>query len=174
MTLHDSVDALGPTPPGPAPGAEDVREITALQVEYCESVDDGDFARFARLFRRGTWRGMPGAEVEDWMRRNIFTYDGATYTEHRVHDITLAPGSSQDEVCGTCAIHVTQRFPDERPVLVTRNTYADRFRRVDGPWRFSSRVITRRLPGDDSRHRRPVGRPAGDEEGSNTCGSSTA
>lgn len=171
MTAHEPADAPGPTPPGPAVsdpappgralGPADTREITALLAEYCASVDAGDFARFARLFRHGTWLGMPGAEVEDWMRRNIFTYDGATYTRHRVHGTVLTPGGSADEAHGTCAIEVTQRFPAGPMVLVTENTYADRFRRVDGRWRFASRVITRRLPGDDSRHRRPGGLPDG-------------
>jgi len=177
VTDHDSGDAPGPVPAGPALGAGDAREITALHAEYCASVDAGDFARFARLFSRGTWLGMPGSEVEEWMHRNVLTYGGATYTRHRVHGITLTPGSSPDEVHGTCAIEVTQQFPDEQAVLVTDNTYADRFRRHDGLWQFASRAITRRLPGDDSRHRRPGGRPTtpdGDEEGSSTCGSSTA
>ncbi|MEW2521643.1 nuclear transport factor 2 family protein [Actinacidiphila alni] len=158
MTPHEGAEAPGPHPPGPAPGAEDTRRITALLTAYCASVDAGDFARFARLFRHGTWLGMPGAEVEDWLRRNVLTYDGATYTTHRTYDIALtrggSRGGSRDEAYGTCAIEVTQRFPGEPARLVTRNTYADRFRRLDGRWWFASRVITRRRPGDDSRHRR--------------------
>ncbi|MFF7194957.1 nuclear transport factor 2 family protein [Streptomyces sp. NPDC088197] len=174
MTRRDPVDAPGPTPRGPALDAQDVRRITALLTAYCDSVDTGDFARFARLFRDGTWLGMPGADVEDWMRENVLTYDGATHTRHRVHDISLAPGGSRDEAYGTCGIEVTQRFPGERALLVTRNTYADRFRRVDGRWRFDSRTITRRQPGDDSRHRRRGSGRDDNQKGRGTCGSSTA
>ncbi|MFT4289151.1 nuclear transport factor 2 family protein [Nocardioides sp.] len=154
MSRHLLSDALGPVLPGPALDEEAVRQITALQMDYCASVDGADFARFAWLFRGGTWLGMPGSQVEDWLRRNLLTYDGATHTHHRLHTITLTRGSSADEVTGTCAIHVTQQLPGGPALLVTHNTYADRFRRVNGSWRFGSRAITRRLPGDDSWHRR--------------------
>jgi hypothetical protein len=129
-------------------------DVERLLREYCRLIDDADLDGFALLFAHGTWCGIPGpGAVRQWLQDNVVLHDGRTLTRHRLHGVAIDVAPSGDRASATCGITVTQHL-DDGPVLVTRNTYADRFVRLDGRWHFESRRITRREPGDDSRHRR--------------------
>jgi hypothetical protein len=136
-------------------GARDDAAIRRLVFEYARLIDAADFDRFARLFRHATWLGRHGhAAVCSWLEANIITYDGATLTEHVVSNVVISINADGRRAAGTCDITVHQRLPGRDPILVTSNSYADTFVRDGTRWRFASRDLTRREPGNDSWHRR--------------------
>ncbi len=129
--------------------------IRRLLDEYACLVDDADFDGFARLFRGATWLGQPGSDaVRAWLEANVITYGGETLTEHVVSNVMIRVDADRLRASATCDVTVRQSPPGRPPVLVTSNSYADAFVRDGAGWRFASRELTRREPGDDTWHRR--------------------
>jgi 3-phenylpropionate/cinnamic acid dioxygenase small subunit len=134
---------------------EDRSDIEDLLVAYAHTIDSGDLAGFAELFRHGMWLGREGYdEVLTWLRDNVILYDGDTWTQHLVSNIRLDLGSNPDQVSALSCIAVVQQPPGEALRAVRVNTYQDTFVRAEGSWRFETRTVVRRMMGDDSGHLR--------------------
>jgi len=135
--------------------AEDRYAIERLLYEYAFRLDSGDLERFAELFRDGVWLGHRGRDaVLEWTRSNIYLYDGLPLTQHVVSNVSIEVG--QDDAHATSYLTVTQRSPDTaRLEVITTVRYEDIFARTEQGWAWRDRRPTRRLLGDNSRHRRP-------------------
>jgi hypothetical protein len=148
---------------GSALDDDDRRAITALVHRYCTLVDDGDFAGFAGLFAHGTWvvEGDPSGgdrgrdAVLDRLEQNVIRYgDGRPNTHHVTTNLDIEGDSELGAATATCYVTVLQAVPPDFPLQpIFAGSYADRFSRVDGDWRFDERRIRPDLVGDLSRHR---------------------
>lgn len=135
---------------------EDRAAIERLLVEYAYRLDAGEFERFAELFADGVWLGHSGYDaVLEWVRGNLYLYGDIPLTQHVVSNVAIDVDG--DTARATSYLTVAQRSPDaERFDVITTVRYEDEFARRDGGWVFRDRRPTRRLIGDNSRHRRSV------------------
>jgi len=136
-------------------------EISNLLYRYAERIDDGDYAGLAELFadavitQEGTGMETRGREdiqamYETWTRR--YADNGTPHTRHVTTNVIF----DIDEEAGTAStrsyVVVFQRT-DVLPLQpVITNRYHDRFRRVDGAWRWEHRHMLDFYNGDLSQH----------------------
>ncbi|MFE6050728.1 nuclear transport factor 2 family protein [Kitasatospora sp. NPDC056446] len=147
--------------------------IGNLIARYAELLDDGDFAGLGLLLADATFIGSGepvhgSAAIERLFRDTLIVYaDGTPRTQHVVtntvvefdDDIDVDGGDGDgDDRPGTAAarsyVTVLQALPGLplRPIAAGR--YHDRFRRLDGRWRFTERRVRITLLGDVSHHLR--------------------
>jgi hypothetical protein len=134
--------------------------IARLVYAYAELIDTGDFAGIGLLFGDATIDPgdgslYTGAEaVQAMYDRNTRRYpdNGTPHTRHVTTNLII--DVDDDAGSGTCRSYVVvfQQVDDFPLQPVWSNRYQDRFRRVDGEWRFAHRRMTDHLPGDVSRH----------------------
>jgi hypothetical protein len=138
--------------------------IANLVATYAERVDLGDFGGVGSLFADAAFRAVlpdgsiassEGAEaVEATMRSMVLTYDGVPATKHVTTNLIIEVDG--DERTAGCRSYFTvfQQCPDLplQPIIAGR--YHDRFKVVDGVWRFADRLVFTDLVGDLSRHLR--------------------
>jgi hypothetical protein len=134
--------------------------VLNLVYRYPELIDGGDFEGIGRLFADATIDAGDGAPyvgaaaIQEMYERNTRRYDD-TGTPHTRHVITN-PIVEIDEAAGTAVcrsyVVVFQQVEGFALQPVWSNRYEDRFRRVDGVWRFESKTMSEHMPGDVSRH----------------------
>ncbi|MEO8694008.1 MAG: nuclear transport factor 2 family protein [Acidimicrobiales bacterium] len=134
--------------------------VLNLVYRYPELIDSGDFEGIGRLFEHATINtgdGVPcvgATAIQEMYERNTRRYPD-TGTPHTRHVITN-PIVEIDEATGTaiCRSYVVvfQQVDDFPLQPVWTNRYEDRFRLVDGAWRFESKTMSDHMPGDVSRH----------------------
>ncbi|MEU6419606.1 nuclear transport factor 2 family protein [Streptomyces spiralis] len=144
-----------------APPVSGYHAIPNLLARYAELIDTGDFAGVGRLFADATItveeNGLTvsgPAEVqamyERWTR--LYPDNGTPHTRH----VTTNPILEVDDEAGTatCRSYVTVfQCTDALPLQpILSGRYHDRFRRVDGVWRFEHRHMINEYTGDLSRH----------------------
>ena len=146
--------------------------ITNLLYRYAEMVDGGRFEELAdELFAHAEFvvapppaRRLDGRAMARLMAATTIRYeDGTPRTKHVISN----PIVEVDEGAGTAACRsyytVLQQTGGIRLQPIVAGRYHDRFRRIDGEWRFTERDYTLMdLVGDVSRHLR---RPGQDHEG---------
>ena len=134
--------------------------ILNLVYRYPELIDSGDFAGIGQLFAHAaidTGDGVPcvgAAAIQEMYERNTRRYadTGTPHTRHVISnpivEIDEAGGAA---VCRSYVV-VFQQVDDFPLQPVWTNRYEDRFRLVDGSWRFESKRMSEHMPGDVSRH----------------------
>jgi uncharacterized protein (TIGR02246 family) len=133
--------------------------IRALVAEYAARLDAGDLDGIASLFADATFRSTRGGPVRtgtEEVRRMydpVTLYDdGTPRTKHVLGNIDVEVDTGGLTASSRCTFTVLQAAPGAPLRAVLVGTYADRFTRVDGPWRFVERVVSPDLVGDLSTH----------------------
>jgi ketosteroid isomerase-like protein len=135
--------------------------VPRLIARYAELIDSGDFAGVGELFACATItveendNQVSGAEevrsmYEQWTRR--YPDNGTPHTRH----VTTNHILDVDDESGTATCHsyvtVFQRTDELSLQPILSGRYHDRFRRVDGEWRFEHRHMINEYTGDLSQH----------------------
>lgn len=132
----------------------DTLAIHELLYRYAELVDAGDFGGVGRLFSRGTFAGVEGAEAIT----RLFTATTRRYREHgntpRTRHLVLNPivevdGDAAAARSTFCVVQATETVPLQ-PIVVGR--YRDTFARDDDGWHFTARQVDVEHVGDVSAH----------------------
>ncbi|MFT4768838.1 MAG: hypothetical protein ACI8RN_001977 [Glaciecola sp.] len=130
--------------------------ITALMVEYCNSIDRGDLTGCAGLFAAGAW-GIEGdlahgSAAVKAVLDNVTLYEGKPCTRHLISNVQIkVDGLSASS---TSCITVMQGVPGHfqlQPIFI--GSYYDRFQKDENGWVFLERKIVPDLVGDLSFHR---------------------
>ncbi len=134
---------------GTIPEPQHVADVLAIQdlvVSYAHAVDDRDWVRWEALFlpdahidytSAGGIAGAP-AELARWMPDAMAAF---TWFLHSIstHEIRFV---NDDEAAGR--VHVFNRngavWEGQPEVVDVSGVYVDRYRRIDGAWRFAERV----------------------------------
>ena len=159
--LPYDVNAGGPPledlPPMPVP--EDAHAaVETLIFTYAERVDLGDFEGAGEVFAHGERRfgpeGTPlgGPALAEALRSSFRMHDGNPRTKHVTTNVLI----DVDEEAGTATARSYFTVPQatrELPLqLIAAGRYHDAFERVDGAWRFRSRVILLDHQGEIGQH----------------------
>jgi hypothetical protein len=136
--------------------SDSVQEITAMIYRYCELVDSGDFASFARLFEHGVWhKASPGVEgVRSYLDEHVLLHDGLPCTTHVTTNLVIDVDDEDQQATASSYVTVFQALPDFPLQPIFSGRYKDRFERVGGVWRWRERQVIGDLLGDTSRHTR--------------------
>lgn len=135
------------------------REIETLIYCYAERVDAGDFKAVAEMFAHGRILGKEDkasgyGEILSLYERSarIYEHTGTPCTRHVTTKVIIELDEENNSAEARSYFTVFQALEDFplQPVMAGR--YHDRFERIDGKWRFSSRQIVPELYGDLSRH----------------------
>ncbi len=150
--------------------SEDREAIRALIHAYADRIDDGDLEGVADLFADATVVAGDGSEFRgrdtllDLWRNAVITYDGGrTDVCHVISNVTITIDDDGDSASASSYATVFQARPgfELRPIAVSR--HRDRFRKVDGRWRFEERRDRQVLTGDLRNHMNGAPAPAGAE-----------
>ncbi|MEU6379400.1 nuclear transport factor 2 family protein [Streptomyces sp. NPDC046909] len=147
--------------------------VPQLIYRYAELLDSGDFAGVGELFTDAVihvhetgeeyaGRDEIRAMYEDWVR--TYPDNGTPHTRHVTTNLIL--DVDDERGTATCRSYVTVlQCTDELPLQpIVSGRYHDRFRRVDGTWRFEHRRMINDYLGDLSRHlRHPFAQQAAGE-----------
>jgi ketosteroid isomerase-like protein len=143
----------------------DEEAIRALVCAYAERLDAGDFDAVADLFAQGTFRSAHtgaariGAPAVRRMYDTVVVYeDGTPRTKHLLGNIVVECDPAGQTARARCTFTVLQAEPGGRLQPVLAGRYHDRFRRVDGRWRFAERTVHPDLLGDLTGHMGRAGR----------------
>ena len=131
----------------------DAERIQRLIFTYAERLDQGDLAGVAALFASATFRSdrRPEArtgseEVLEMFRRTVALYDGRPSTKHVTTNVIVdLEGESASARSYFTVLQARPELPLQ-PIIAGR--YHDRFRRRDGAWQFSDRLVIVDLVGD--------------------------
>lgn len=122
----------------------DERELRRTAELYAQGADRRDKALWATLFTEDCVIEAPGFRLEG--RDSIVAVlDGMAEryaaTQHRVHNqvVTIEDDAARGETYST-ADHLSQPTPAQT-ILTWAIRYQDRWRRVEGRWLFSHRVL---------------------------------
>ncbi len=115
---------------------EDRSEICELTARYCHAVARGDAAGIVSLFCEDGWFEMGDRTVRGRGELERF-YAGVAERPPlpfiQNHVVELAG----DEASGLCSVEIRMVRGDE--AITAAGYYEDRYRRVDGAWRFAGR-----------------------------------
>ena len=122
---------------------EDRFAIMDLVAQYCAAIDGRDLDAFVACFTpEGVIRHADGVmrldgreAIRDYYSRRFGEY-GMTFHYPHSHAVTL---DGPDEAHGVVTAHAEMALQGEACVAAFR--YTDRYRRVDGRWRFAERVL---------------------------------
>jgi ketosteroid isomerase-like protein len=134
----------------------DTETITALLHEYAYRLDAGDLDGVAAMFHDAELRSTTHDHVRKGTAEARAIYDsvqlgpdGTPGTMHQISNVTVhVDGDAANARCYFTVLQVTAQ--GLHPILA--GEYRDRFRRVDGRWRFAERTFAPKLMGDLSRH----------------------
>lgn len=137
---------------------DDREAIRALIHGYAELLDAGDLDNVAALFEHASW-GSPGrgeplhgaAAVRAGYDGVILYENGTPCTKHVITNVTIELEDGR-RASARSYFMVLQARPDFPLQAIIAGRYDDRFKRVDGAWSFSARMISPDLLGDLSRH----------------------
>jgi hypothetical protein len=146
--------------------AEDVDAIRALVHEYAFRLDKGNLDGVAELFEHAElgstvapvrMRGI--AQARKYYTGVIIYDDGTPRTQHAITNVTVTVDGDGTHASSRSYFTVFQAVDgfELRPVIA--GSYADRFEKVGGAWRFTERIIDPTLIGDLSRHMTPEWTP---------------
>ena len=134
--------------------------ITTLMYRYAEYVDAADFASIGALFADGemTTRGMPGAIVGADAVAGLYSHtnkvhpNGTLLTRHLTTNVIVDIDEAVATATARSSFVVFQATPQVALAPIVAGRYRDRFRRVDGTWRFAQREMDVQQIGDVSDH----------------------
>ena len=148
--------------------------INRLLMTYASLCDEGRFAELATMFEGATYRVEHSGtdkvseyrgsdEVLGFCEQTRIYDDGTPRTKHVVTNVDIRlDGDTATSSCYVTVFQQTDKLPLQ-PIASGR--YVDAFRRIDGSFRFSDRLISGFLLGDRSHH---VAWHGGTPEGSNS------
>ncbi|MBY4277153.1 nuclear transport factor 2 family protein [Rhodococcus fascians] len=140
-------------------------DITGLIIEYCSSIDDGDFARTGKLFEKGVWFYDPDSPItgagaaEEFLEGLVVLYDGVPKTRHTLSNFRIDVSEDNNTAAAKANVVVFQAAPDSIPQIIFQGAYDDTFIREDGVWRFDERRFSCDGIGDLSRHLKRIASP---------------
>ena len=129
------------------------REIERLIYHYAELQDAADWDAIAEMFEHGDFLadsgvGWRGKEIAERRTENIITYDdGTPRTRHVTTNLTIEVDPERGEASAESCYTILQGPPALPLQPIAAGRYLDRFKRVDGRWRFSYRRSALDLPG---------------------------
>jgi 3-phenylpropionate/cinnamic acid dioxygenase small subunit len=139
--------------------ADDRGEIENLLARYCELFDSGDMDGYVALFTdahiANHFASSDGPEeLREFFERNGLFYDGKPQTRHVITNLHVEVAPDRLHAQARSYVTVFQALSDFplQPVFIGQ--YQDELIKVEGAWRFSSRVCEPFLAGDLSRHAR--------------------
>jgi uncharacterized protein (TIGR02246 family) len=117
--------------------------ISDLVASYCSAIDERDLARFVSLFtedavlrhRDGVMRLDGKPAIEAYYTQRFADYG---YTFHYPHACTVK-FEGPDEARGSVTGHAEMSIEGQLVLAAIR--YTDRYRRIDGAWRFAEREL---------------------------------
>jgi uncharacterized protein (TIGR02246 family) len=133
---------------------EDREEIRQLMIDYGRTLDQRDFAGFAKLFARGAEYGGGGGNgrtkgpeaiaklLEDIFRKNPTNVNTPNF--HLFCNETIQVNSDQATAVSK-GIFVAPG-DDKKPDAVMLATYRDVFIRENGAWKFKQRIVQGDIP----------------------------
>ncbi len=128
------------------PSAEDLVQIHHLLAKYAHAWDAGDPDAWARTFTEdGAFTG-PNGTYKGWDELSRFcrslTLDSETFRplwkQHWANNVVVDVDG--DEATGKAMFIMVQRTADGPGTLTMVGASTDTYRRVDGAWRFTSRL----------------------------------
>ena len=133
-------------------------QITHLINQYGFTIDTGDLQGFAQLFENAEWT-VEGTEprvgtqqVLDALSTVRIYEDGTPRTKHIVSNLDLEINEVNNSAESQCYVTVFQQTNDFPLQAIFCGHYFDRFKRVEGLWEFSQRIIRYMMVGDLSAH----------------------
>ena len=139
--------------------ADDRGEIENLLARYCELFDSGDMDGYVALFTdahiANHFASSDGPEeLRAFFERNGLFYDGKPHTRHVITNLHVEVAPDRLTARARSYVTVFQALTDFplQPVFIGQ--YQDELVKVDGAWRFATRVCEPFLAGDLSRHAR--------------------
>ncbi len=138
---------------------DDRGEIENLMARYCELFDAGDLDGYAELFADARIASHMSDssgpdEVKAFHRDNTLYYGGLPHTRHVISNLHIEIDDAGTTASARSYVTVFQAVTDFplQPVFIGQ--YQDKFKKVDGRWRFAERECEPFLAGDLSRHAR--------------------
>jgi len=125
---------------------------------YASLLDGGDMDAVASLFEHATWRSDPygtvlrgSAEVRPVYEQMKADAAGSRRTKHLLTNLTVTVEPGGQTASSHCYWTVLQNAgPTQRIDITLSGQYVDQFEKADGKWRFTDRLITVDLEGDQS------------------------
>jgi SnoaL-like domain len=135
-------------------------ELVALVNSYALLLDAGDLDAVAGLFEYSTWRSEPHGTVLRGSREVRTVYeklkvddDGSPGTKHLLTNVSVHVDPGATSASSHCYWTVLQQVTASSGIdIILSGQYADRFEKVDGTWRFTDRLTTVDMTGDQSGH----------------------
>jgi hypothetical protein len=135
-------------------------ELVALINSYALLLDAGDMDAVAGLFEYSTWRSEPYGTVLRGSREVRTVYeklkvddDGSPGTKHLLTNVSVHVDPGATSASSHCYWTVLQKVTASNGIgIILSGQYADRFEKVDGTWRFTDRLTTVDMTGDQSGH----------------------
>ena len=132
--------------------SNDYEEIRNLSYRYTFLLDAGDFRAVGELLAEATLQpimaGVRGEElrgseaIEEFYSGQVVTYrDGDPRTRHLITNQLIELDSGGLNASSRCYFTVLQRPPKLPYQIVVGGQYYDRFKKVDGAWRFVMKAI---------------------------------
>ena len=117
---------------------EEIKELTA---KYCWHVQHSEGESIARLFTDDGVLDAPGMQAVKGMPALLKFYGAITPAESPVPFIHnhIIEFDGDNEAHGTCTIDA--RFTRKGESLLGAGWYNDKYRRVNGKWRFAERLV---------------------------------
>lgn len=137
------------------------REIEQLLYVYAERIDAGDFAGVGDLLAHATIETPDGQAIATGRAEITRLYEGTTrlypddgtpHTQHVITNVIVEMGPGEDVAEARSRFTVLQALPEHPLQTIVAGRYRDGFERVDGRWRFCTRVMFVEHFGDVSRH----------------------
>ena len=131
-----------------APAAQDYLEIQNLYALYNLTSDAGDAEAYAGCWTEDGALSIPQLKFRVEGRAELTAFKkqdkerrGGRYRRHWNGSVCLEK-IDDDTVRGRCYLQGYNGLPGSLPELADVGTYEDRIVRVEGEWRFASRIIT--------------------------------
>ncbi len=159
--LPYDVPVLGPPleeiPPMPVPD-ELHAAVETLIFSYAERIDLGDFEGAGEIFAHGGRQHGPegtplgGPALAEALRSSFRIHDGSPRTKHVTTNVLIEPGEEAGTAAARSYFTVMQATRGLPLQIIAVGRYHDAFERVDGAWRFRSRVILLDHQGEIEHH----------------------
>jgi 3-phenylpropionate/cinnamic acid dioxygenase small subunit len=143
--------------------SESATEISNLIYTYAQLLDAGDLDGVAELFAHGricgvengppetVFAGSTGVRRMYEMATRIYE-DGTPKTKHNTSNVQLHIDETAGTARSTSYYCVTQATPKLPLQVIVTGHYKDTFQRLDGVWRFDTRIMFVDQMGDVSQH----------------------
>ena len=145
----------------------ETEKVRNLVYTYTEKVDSADFAAIGELFADGAvecflngvsngGRCCGSEEVIRWYKASLAVHEGGPQTHHVITNLIVEMNSDEMTAATRSYFMVLQCLPDFHLQIIAAGRYHDRFKKVNGIWRFVEKSIHGDFLGDVTRHYPPL------------------